>query len=182
MTKGEEKKDDSFRDSIATIKDGKRVWIFAQKPKGKLYNKRTVLSIVYLIVFFSLPFIKVGGEPLFLFDIPDRKFIIFGAIFWPQDTFIFVLGMLTFIVFIVLFTVVFGRIFCGWICPQTIFMEMVFRKIEYWIDGDAEKQKRLKAMPWNGEKILKRSGKFVAFFAMSFVIANYFLAYLSCTF
>ena len=178
MTKGEEKKDDSFRDSIATIKDGKRVWIFAQKPKGKLYNKRTVLSIVYLIVFFSLPFIKVGGEPLFLFDIPDRKFIIFGAIFWPQDTFIFVLGMLTFIVFIVLFTVVFGRIFCGWICPQTIFMEMVFRKIEYWIEGDASHQKALDKQPWNREKIVKKSTKIGAFFLVSYLIANTFLAYI----
>ena len=113
-----------------------------------------------------------------MLNVLDRKFIIFGMVFWPQDFFIFGIAMLTFVVFIVLFTVVFGRIFCGWACPQTIFMEMVFRKIEYWIDGDAEKQKRLKAMPWNGEKILKRTGKFVAFFTMSFIIANYFLAYL----
>ncbi|MBP7390316.1 MAG: cytochrome c oxidase accessory protein CcoG [Chitinophagales bacterium] len=168
-----------FRDSFGTItKDGKRNWVFAKKPNGKFYNGRTLVSIVYLIVFFTLPWIKIHDEPLFLFNMFERKFILFGMIFWPQDFFVFALGMLTFIVFVVLFTVVFGRIFCGWVCPQTIFMEMVFRKIEYWIDGDAEKQKRLSAMPWNGEKILKRSGKFVAFFTMSFIIANYFLAYL----
>ena len=154
-----------FRDSFGTItKEGKRNWVFAKKPHGKFYNARTIVSIIYLLVFFVLPWIKVHDEPLFLFDIFERKFILFGMIFWPQDFFVFMLAMLTFIVFVVLFTVVFGRIFCGWVCPQTIFMEMVFRKIEYWIDGDAEKQKRLKAMPWNGEKILKRTGKFVAFF------------------
>lgn len=168
-----------FRDSFGTItKDGKRSWVFAKKPHGKLYNGRTIVSIIYLLVFFALPWIKIHDEPLFLFNIFERKFILFGMIFWPQDFFVFALGMLTFIVFVVLFTVVFGRIFCGWVCPQTIFMEMIFRKVEYWIDGDAEKQKRLNAMPWNGEKILKRTGKFVAFFTMSFIIANYFLAYL----
>jgi cytochrome c oxidase accessory protein FixG len=69
-------------------------------------------------------------------------------------------------------------VFCGWACPQTIFMEMVFRKIEYWIDGDSTQQKQLRAMAWNAEKIRKRTVKFIIFFAMSFLIANFFLAYL----
>jgi polyferredoxin len=168
-----------FRDSVATIsKEGKRNFIYPKKPKGKFYNKRTFFSIFYLIVFFTLPFIKVHGEPLMMFNILERKFIIFGMIFWPQDFFIFAIGLITFIVFVILFTVVFGRIFCGWACPQTIFMEMVFRKIEYWIDGDATQQKQLQAMPWNGEKIRKRVVKFILFFALSFLIANFFLAYL----
>ena len=170
---------ESFRDSIGTIKkDGTRNWIFPKRPKGDLYNKRTIVSIVYLAVFLILPWIKYHDEPLFLFDLFNRKFILFGAIFWPQDFFLFVIGMLTFMVFVVLFTVVFGRIFCGWICPQTIFMEMVFRKVEYWIEGDAEQQKRLSNSDWDSNKILKRGGKYVAFYAISFIIANYFLAYL----
>lgn len=143
-----------------------------------MYNLRTIASIVYLVIFFTLPFIKVHGEPLLMFNVLDRKFIIFGMIFWPQDFFIFGIGMITFIVFVILFTVVFGRIFCGWACPQTIFMEMVFRKIEYLIDGDATQQKLLAAMPWNGTKIGKRGLKFLVFFALSFLIANFFLAYL----
>lgn len=172
-------KNDVYRDSIGTINEkGKRNWIFARKPKGKLYNWRTVVSVVYVLVFFTLPWIKVNGEPLFMLNFIQRKFILFGVIFWPQDFFLFVIGMLTFLVFIVLFTVVFGRIFCGWVCPQTIFMEMIFRKIEYLIDGNAEKQKALAKAPWNGNKIFKRSAKFLAFFLMSFIIANYFLAYL----
>jgi cytochrome c oxidase accessory protein FixG len=168
-----------FRDSVATIsKEGKRNYLYPKKPKGARYNMRTWVSIGYLILFFSLPFIKVNEEPLFMFNILERKFILFGMIFWPQDFFIFGIGMLCFIVFVILFTVVFGRAFCGWACPQTIFMEMIFRKIEYWIDGDAVKQKHLAAMPWNGMKIKKRVFKALAFFSISFIIANFFLAYI----
>ena len=169
----------TFRDSVATIsKEGKRNYINPKKPKGRLYNLRTRFSILYLIIFFTLPFIKVNGEPIFMLNVLERKFILFGMIFWPQDFFIFAIGMLTFVVFVIVFTVVFGRIFCGWACPQTIFMEMVFRKVEYLIDGDAGKQRQLRQMPWNGEKIRKRTIKFIAFFIISFVIANFFLAYL----
>ncbi len=171
--------DQAFRDSVATIdKEGHRKYLFPKKPKGAFYNKRTVASIIYLIIFFSLPFIKVNGEPLFMINVLKRKFIFFGQIFGPQDFFIFALGMLTFMVFIILFTVVFGRVFCGWACPQTIFMEMVFRKIEYWIEGDYTKQRQLKEMPWNGYKIRKRITKIVIFYLLSFLIANFFLAYI----
>jgi cytochrome c oxidase accessory protein FixG len=171
--------DESFRDSIATVnKEGKRNWIYPLKPSGKYYNARTWLSILYVVVFFSLPFIKYNDEPLFLFNVLERKFILFGVIFWPQDFFIFGIGMVTMVIFIALFTVAFGRIFCGWICPQTIFMEMIFRKIEYLIEGDAPQQKALSKQPWNKEKILKRGGKLVVFFLLSFIIANTFLAYI----
>ena len=178
----EEKKeflDQSFRDSVATInKQGKRNYIFPKKPKGKLYNLRTLASVIYLVVFFTLPFIKVDDEPLFMFNVIQRKFIFFGQIFWPQDFFIFAIGFLTFIVFIIFFTVIFGRVFCGWACPQTIFMEMVFRKIEYWLDGDATHQRRLKEMPWTLYKLRKRVTKIAVFFIISFIIANFFLAYI----
>lgn len=169
---------ESFRDSIATINaTGKRNWIFPKKPHGKLYKARTIASIIYLVLFFTLPFIKINGDPLFLFDIIHRKFIFFNVVFWPQDFAIFGIGMLTFIVFVVLFTVVFGRVFCGWACPQTIFMEMVFRKIEYWIEGDAGSQRKLSEQKWDAEKIRKRSLKLGIFFLVSVLIANTFLAY-----
>lgn len=178
-TKSSYQRDESFRDSIATIdKKGKRNWIYPKQPFGKFYSARGVLSVIYLMVFFGLPFVKWKGDPLFLIDIVNRKFILFGVIFWPQDFFIFMLGMLTFIVFIILFTVAFGRLFCGWACPQTIFMEMVFRKIEYWIEGDFTQQKILNAQSWTREKIVKKSSKTAAFFLVSFLIANTFLSYL----
>jgi cytochrome c oxidase accessory protein FixG len=171
--------DQTFRDSVSTIsKEGNRNYVNPQKPVGKLYNLRSYFSYFYLVLFFTLPFIKVEGEPIFLFNVLERKFIFFSKIFWPQDFFIFAIGLLTFIVFIILFTVAFGRIWCGWACPQTIFMEMVFRKIEYFIDGDANQQKKLKAMPWNTEKIVKRGIKIIVFFLLSFLIANFFLGYI----
>ena len=170
---------ESFRDRIATVDaKGKRKWIFAQKPKGKLYNIRTWVSWGFFALFFALPFISYHGRPLFLFNIPNAEFIIFGKIFWPQDFFIFGVMMLTFIVFIVLFTAAFGRLFCGWVCPQTIFMEMLFRKIEYLIEGDAAQQRLLKKSPWTAEKIRKKTTKHVVFFLLAFIIANFFLAYI----
>ncbi|GEP93947.1 cytochrome c oxidase accessory protein CcoG [Chitinophaga cymbidii] len=171
--------DELFRDSIATVtKQGKRRWIYAKRPKGRLFNIRSIVSYIYFIAFFSLPFIQVNGRPLFLFDVTQGRFILFGAIFWPQDFFIFGLAMLGFILFIVLFTMAFGRLFCGWVCPQTIFMEMLFRKIEYWIEGDAPAQKMLQKAPWSAEKIRKKTIKHLLFFLLSVLIANTFLAYI----
>ena len=168
----------SFRDKVGTVdQKGKRVWIFPHKPEGRLYKARTWVTLAYLVVFFGLPFAKVNDHPVFLINVLERRFILFGQIFWPQDFFIFALGMIVFIVFVALFTVVFGRVFCGWACPQTVFMEMVFRKIEFWIDGDGPQQKLLKNAPWNTDKIIKRVMKWIAFWLVSFIIANTFLAY-----
>jgi cytochrome c oxidase accessory protein FixG len=171
--------EESFRDRLATVDaKGKRKWIYAQKPKGRFYNIRTWVSWCFFTLFFSLPFIKMNDRPLFQFNIPDAKFIIFGKIFWPQDFFIFGVTMITFIVFVVLFTAAFGRLFCGWVCPQTIFMEMLFRKVEFLIEGDAAKQRLLKKSDWTGSKIGKKLIKHVAFYFLAFIIANFFLAYI----
>lgn len=171
--------DNTYRDSVATInQEGKRVWIFPKKPHGFFYTWRKGLSYFYLILFFGLPFIKIDGEPLFLLNVLERKFILFGFIFWPQDFVLFGIAMLTFIVFIILFTVIFGRLFCGWACPQTIFMEMVFRRIEYWVDGDASEQKRLKNSAWTSEKIRKRTIKHALFLMLSLLISHTFLSYI----
>ncbi|NNK40534.1 MAG: cytochrome c oxidase accessory protein CcoG [Winogradskyella sp.] len=168
-----------FRDSIATIdEEGKRNWIFPKKPSGPLYEKRKLVSYVLLVFLFVSPFIKINGNQFLMFNVLERRFNIFGFPFWPQDFHLFVISMIIGVVFITLFTVGFGRIFCGWICPQTIFMEMVFRRIEYWIDGDRNKQMRLKRQKWNAEKIKKRVFKWFVFLIISFLIANIFLAYL----
>lgn len=170
---------EAFRDSLATLdKEGKRKWIYAEKPKGKFYKIRSALSYVYFIVFFSLPFIHINGRPLFLLNVPKAKFILFGKVFWPQDFFIFGLTMIAFVFFIVLFTAAFGRLFCGWACPQTNFMEMMFRKIEFAILGNANEQRQLKKAPWTAKKIWKLSLKHIVFFLLSFIIANTFLAYI----
>lgn len=169
----------SYRDKIATVDQaGKRIWIFPKKPFGKFYDKRKILSYLLLAFLFAGPYIRIGGEPLLMINIIERKFVILGQIFWPQDLFIFALGMITMILFIVVFTIVFGRLFCGWVCPQTIFMEMVFRRIEYWIDGDWKSQQHLMKAPWDAVKIRKRVLKHSIFWGISFLISNTFLAYI----
>lgn len=170
---------ESYRDRIATVdKSGKRKWVYAQKPSGRFYRARTIVSWLFFILFLTVPFITIDGRPFMMFNIPNAKFILFGKIFWPQDFFIFGLGMVTFVIFIVLFTAAFGRLFCGWVCPQTNFMEMAFRKIEYLIEGNASEQKLLAQAPWNTNKILKKTSKHIIFFTISFIIANYFLSYI----
>ncbi len=170
---------DNFRDTIGTLnEEGKRAWVFPKKPDGKWYTYRKYVSYILLAFLFSAPFVKINGNQFLMFNVLERRFNIFGFPFWPQDFHLFVIMMITGVVFIILFTVAFGRLFCGWICPQTIFMELVFRRIEYWIDGDRGKQIRLAKMPWNTEKIRKRILKWFVFFIISFLIANVFLAYL----
>lgn len=169
----------SFRDSLTTVNDeGKRVWVFAKKPIGKWFRRRSLLGYSLLAILLGSPFIRVDGHPFMLFDLVHRKFVLFGQVFWPQDFYIFVIGFIAFILFIFLFTAIFGRLWCGWACPQTIFMEMVFRRIEYWIEGDAPAQRKLDKMEWNNEKILKKGSKHFIFFLISFIIANIFLSYI----
>lgn len=172
------KPDNSFRDSIATVdREGKRVFIHPTKPKGKFYNWRKIVGYLLLVLMILMPLIKINGNPLVMLNFIDRQFIIFGVIFWPQDTFLLLLMMLSFLVFIILFTVTFGRIWCGWACPQTIFLELIFRPIEYLIDGNAGAQKKLKKQAWNANKIFKRILKAVIFFIISLALVNVILWY-----
>lgn len=172
-------KNQAFRDHISTVKeDGKRNWIFPVKPKGKWTTRRTIVAVFYYLLFFTLPFIYVNGRPLFLFNFPKGKFILFGFAFWPQDFFVFGLIMIAAILFVAIFTNAFGRIFCGWICPQTIFMEMLFRKVDYLVLGDAKKQRYLAKLPFKGEKAKKYVVRYGIYFLLSFIIANTFLSYI----
>jgi len=149
---------------ISGNNDGKRKWIYPLIRKGIFYKWRSAISYGYLILFFSGPFIRINGQPFMLLNVIDKQFVLAGQVFWPQDIFLFMIASLVFLVCIVLFTIAFGRIFCGWICPQTIFMEMVFRKIEELIEGDAHKRKKLDAAPWTSGKIRKKTIKTIVFF------------------
>lgn len=170
---------ESFRDALATVQeDGKRNWVYPKKVKGFNYRYRTYLSWILLAVLLAGPFIQINGRPYMLFNIFERKFIIFGAAFWPQDTHLLIFLLLIFFVFVILFTVVFGRVWCGWACPQTLFMEMVFRKIEYAIEGDANQQRALNDTPWTMEKIWKKGLKIKVFGLISLMIGHLVMAYL----
>ena len=169
---------ESFRDSLGIVSaEGKRSWIYPRQPSGHFYRLRTALSILLLGILFGTPLLRINGHPFMLFNVVERKFILFGMGFGPHDFYLFVLGMITLIVFIILFTVVFGRLFCGWVCPQTVLMEMVFRKIDYWIEGDHRQQRLLNESSWTGVKTGKKILKYVLYFGLSFLIANTLLAY-----
>ncbi|KAA0130786.1 cytochrome c oxidase accessory protein CcoG [Chryseobacterium sp. SN22] len=171
---------EDFRNSVGTMHEtGERKWVYPRKPKGKYTNYRNYVSYLLLALFFSLPFVKINGNPFLLFNVIDRKFFIFGQPFYLQDFFILALGAVTSVIFVMLFTVVFGRIFCGWLCPQTIFMESVFRKIEYLIEGDRNKQMKLDRQEWNSEKIRKRVIKWSVFALLSVIITNFMFMYIA---
>lgn len=174
-----EKDTEEYRDHIGTINaEGKRAWVYAKKPKGRFYNWRNAVSYLLLTLMFAGPHVRIHDQPLLLLNVLERKFILFGFVFWPQDFYLVVLALLTMILTIVLFTSVLGRIWCGWTCPQTVFMEFLFRKIEYLIEGDFQQQKQLAQAPWTAGKIIKKSGKIVVFYILSFAVANTFLAYI----
>jgi cytochrome c oxidase accessory protein FixG len=168
-----------FRDHLATAdKEGRRMWLFPRKPRGKFYRARTWVTWVLLVVMFGGPFVKINGNPLLMINIVERRFSVLGVIFWPQDNLVFALGFLLFLTGIAVFTAAFGRLWCGWTCPQTVLMEMVFRRLEYWIEGDAGSQKALDRAPWTAKKFGKRGLKHGLFLALSFVIGNTLLAYI----
>lgn len=170
---------ETFRDSVGTMDQaGKRVWVFPRKPKGKFTNYRSLVAYFLLALFFAIPFITINGNPFLLFNVVERHFYIFAQPFYLQDFFILALGAITSLIFIILFTVVFGRIFCGWICPQTIFLEMIFRKIDYMIEGDRNKQMKLDRQEWNTEKIWKRSLKWSIFVIISLIITHWMFMYI----
>jgi cytochrome c oxidase accessory protein FixG len=167
-----------FRDRLGIVsREGKRRWIYPKKIVGRFYRYRTILSVLLLAVLFGTPFVRAGGHPFMLFNIAERKFILFGAVFGPHDFYLFGLALIVTVVFIMLFTVVFGRLFCGWICPQTVFMEMVFRKIDFLVEGDHRKQRQLNDSGWTGQKLLRKGVKYLISAALSFLIANTLLAY-----
>lgn len=169
----------SFRNHLPNVDDkNKRKWIYPKKPKGKFHKYRTIFSFILLGIFVIVPFIRLNGHPFLMLNIFERKFIILGTIFWPQDTQLFIFLLLIFFVSIILFTAVFGRVWCGWACPQTVFMEMVFRKIEYLIEGDYHQQIKLN----KGEKDIrywfKKILRHVVFVLIALIVSHLVMAYL----
>jgi cytochrome c oxidase accessory protein FixG len=171
--------EESFRDHLGIIsREGKRKWIYPKAPQGRFHSARMIVSWILLAALFVTPFLRINGHPLMLFDITESKFVILGQIFGPHDFFLLALAMLTSVVFIFLFTVVFGRLFCGWICPQTIFMEMVFRKLDYWLEGSPGEQRALNLSRWTFRKLRIKGLKHSIYFVLSFLIANTLLAWI----
>src|SRR5215510_669060 len=159
-----------YRDHLATAdKEGHRRWLHPKKPSGQWHRRRVWVAVLLIGIMFAGPWIRINGNPLLMINIVERRFSILGQIFWPQDTVIFAVAMLVFITGIIMFTAAFGRLWCGWTCPQTVMMEMVFRKIEYLIEGDTAEQRALDAAPWTSRKTLKKTLKHAIFLGLSFI-------------
>jgi cytochrome c oxidase accessory protein FixG len=169
----------SFRNHLPNVDESnKRKWIYAKKPKGRFHRYRVWVTSIFLTLLIGIPFIKIKGHPFLMLNIFERKFIILGNIFWPQDTSLLIFLLLIFFVFIILFTVAFGRVWCGWACPQTLFMEMVFRKIEYLIEGDYHQQIKLNKGPKDFNYVWRKSLKHFIFVLVAIIIAHTVMAYL----
>ncbi len=178
MENPEDYRESTFRDRPTTFsKEGKRLWLFPKMPKGKLYNIRRIIAWSLLAFFYLAPFMKFRGEPLIFLNFIERKFILFGNTFYPQDFYLLVLAVIALVVFIVLFTVIYGRIFCGWVCPQTVFLEFLYRPIEYLIDGDSSEQQKLANQEMDATKIFKRLLKHGIYLIISFFTILTFMAY-----
>jgi cytochrome c oxidase accessory protein FixG len=155
--------------------DGSRRWIRPKPAHGKWWRRRQVVAYVLMAIFFVAPFVRVFGKPVFLMDLPRRQFTILGYTFLPTDTlpFMFLLGSL--IIGIFLLTALFGRVWCGWACPQTVFLEFLFRPIERFFDGGYTGSRNLdKRGAWFTPR---RIGKYVAYLVLALFVSHTLLAF-----
>ena len=166
------------RDFVTTIReDGSRLFLHPADVRGRWTTLRRWTGWLLIVVYLSLPWIPVGGHPAVFLDIADRRFHLFGYTLAFQDTWLMFFGItgLGFSLFFI--TSLLGRVWCGWACPQTVFLEHVYRRVERWLEGDAVARRQLDAQPWTISKLVRRGGKQVLFFVISALIAHLFLAY-----
>ncbi len=165
-------------DRLATTDElGNRIYLYASDVHGVWKRRRSWLGLGLIIVFLILPWVRLGGHQAILLDIPNRRFALLGLTFWAHDAplLFFVLGAAA--IFIAFITAVWGRVWCGWACPQTVFIEHVFRRVERWIEGDALARRKLDQGRLNAEKFWKKTVKWGIFTLLSLVLSHSFLAY-----
>lgn len=166
------------RDTLASVRvDGGRVSIHPADVSGRFTLWRRLTAVVLIAVYVLLPWIPVGAHPAVFLDVVNLRFHFFGLTFAAQDFWLgfFLLTGMAFGLFYL--TALFGRLWCGWSCPHTVFLEHVYRRVERWIEGDAQQRRQLDKATWSQEKLLKRGSKHVLFVLISLVIAHVLLAY-----
>lgn len=160
-----------------TDEQGHRVYIHPEDVKGFWRTQRTRFYWFLIIVYLVLPWINWGGKQMILLNIPMREFTFFGTTFYAHDAPLVLLLLLGFVFTMGLVTSIWGRVWCGWACPQTVFIDTIYRNIERLVEGKARKRQKLDEMPWNAEKILKKSLKWIGFIVASLVISHSLLGY-----
>lgn len=152
--------------------DGHRRWLRPKRAKGRFENRRRLVAYVLIAMFTVTPFIKVDGTPLFQFDVANRRFTFFATTFNADETLLLALLVLSIFIGIFLITALLGRVWCGWGCPQTVYMEFLYRPIERLIDGRHYTSNGKAPLPaW------RRLLKYAIFGVVSFHLANTFLAW-----
>lgn len=160
-----------------TDKDGHRVYIHTQDVKGKWNNLRKKIFWILISFYLILPWIYWNGRQVVKLDLPAREFYIFGSTFYGHDGPLLIYIILGFLFFISFVTSLWGRVWCGYACPQTVFIESIYRVIEKWVEGSARKRQKLHEQKWNLEKIGKRSLKWILYLLVSLHIVHSFLGY-----
>jgi cytochrome c oxidase accessory protein FixG len=155
---------------------GRRRKIHPTPVSGFFHRRRELLKFVLILFFLSVPWIKVNGHPLLLLDIQNRIFSLFGVVFRAHDLPIVVLFLLLFTTTIGWLTTLYGRVWCGWACPQTVFIEFVYRRIETWIEGDAITRRKMDQGPFTFDRFAKLAIKWALFLAFTLVITHSLLA------
>lgn len=165
-------------DTVTTInEDGSRFHVHPSDVSGPFMRWRRISALLLIGIYILLPWIPINGFPAVFLDVVNRRFHLFGMTLATQDMwllFFFVSGLAFFLFFI---TALLGRIWCGWACPQTVFLEQIYRRIERWIEGDGPERRQLDRAPWSPEKAIKRVSKHVLFVLISAIIAHIFLSY-----
>jgi len=156
---------------------GERQIIYPRRVKGPLTTWRTLTAGFLILVFTGLPHLQINGLPAILLDIPAGRFAFFGTVFFATDTLLLGLLIIAILITIVLITALFGRIWCGWACPQTIYLDFIYRAIEQWLEGHGHAQRRFNEAPWTPRKVAFKTAKWGLYLATSIFIAHTFLAY-----
>lgn len=157
--------------------DGRRIKIRVADVSGRFQFRKKIVFSILLAIYLVIPFLSLNGKPLLLLDVLARKFYIFGLTFNAQDVFLlfFLLSGMAFALFAV--TSLFGRLWCGWACPHTVFLEGVFRRIERLCEGPRAQQLQLASHPWSAEALLRKLIKHVLFLLISWLMSHFFLSY-----
>ncbi|MEO0324962.1 MAG: cytochrome c oxidase accessory protein CcoG [Myxococcota bacterium] len=167
--------DDEIRSSIN--KDGSRNHVHPADVSGRFTRSRYVVFAVLIVVYLALPFIQIGGRPAVFLDVVSRRFYLFGAAFNAQD-FWLVFFLLTGLAFVlIVLTTMFGRVWCGYACPQTVFLEGVYRRVERFVEGPRAQRLKRNAGPWTRDKVLRKTAKHLSFALLAIFMSHFFLSY-----